>query len=802
MGDVRVALRTLSREKGFALAVVVTLGLSMGLSTGFFGVVNTLLLRPLPGVAADGLVNLYAASDGAIEGFSGFSHPAWRDLRERTRTLSALEAFVGRGFAVSDSDRPEIVGGQLVSGGFFQLLGTRPARGRLLTLADDARGAPPVAVVSHALWLRRFAGRDDVIGSTLRLSGQPVPIVGVAEAGFNGHFVGFPMDVFVPLAAAPLLARDVDLEGSLGEDLELVGRLRPGVARAAATEELDRIGREVERERVPRRRGRGIELRAYTGLDADLRLGVLGFAALLLVVAALVVAVACANVAGLVLARGATRARELAVRASLGATRLALLRPLLAETLLLFAAGGLAGAALSGPSARALEAFLPDFPIPLRLDASPDWRVWLFAFATTLLAGLAFGVAPAASAARLDLVRALRQGGRAIAPGRQRARRVFVAAQVAVSLVLLAGASLFLNELRRARAFDPGFRVEDVAVVTADLRLRHPERASDLAFFEDWLARVRSRPDVEAASLARHLPLGLAPATARVAVDGLRSPDSGGFRAQYNVVSPGYFETLGIPLVAGRDFEARDAAPAEPVALVSRATAARLYPDGQALGRALRHEGRALRVVGVVGDVVADRRSGRGGLSFYVPLAQQPAPRVSLVLRPRAGATPSAVRREAIALEPDAPVLGASSLAEHARAALFPQRLAATVTSAFGLFGLLLASVGLHGIVAFFAVQRRSELAVRAALGARASDLRRLVLREGVRPVATGAAAGLVASVAFARLAQRLVPGMGGLDAAPIAAAALLLLAVALLAADRPARLAAARSPVDVLRGD
>jgi predicted permease len=802
MGDLRIAVRTLAREQGFSLAVVATLGLAMGLSTGFFGVVNTLLLRPLPGVAASGLVNLYATRDGAIEGLSGFSYPAWRELEARTRTLSALEAFAGRGFAVADSERPEIVGGQLVSGGFFELLGTRAARGRLLALADDTRGAAPVAVISHALWLRRFGGRDDAIGSTLRLSGHSVPIVGVAEAGFRGHFVGFPMDVFVPLAAAPVLARDLDLDGPRGEDLELVGRLRPGVPRAAAAGELDRIRRDVEWKLAPDRRGRGIELRGYTGLDADLRLGVLGFAALLLVVAALVLLVACANVAGLVLARGATRSRELAVRASLGATRLALVRPLLSETLLLFAAGGLAGAAICGPSAGVLEAFLPEFPIPLRLDASPDWRVWLFAFATTLLAGLVFGVAPAASAARLDLVHALKQGGRAIAPGRQRGRSTFVAAQVAVSLVLLAGASLFLNELRRARAFDPGFRVHDVAVVTADLRLRHPERSSDLAFFEDWLARVRSRPAVEAASLARHLPLGLAQATSRVTVDGREPPDSGGFRAHLSVVAPGYFETLGIPVLAGRDFDARDAAQAEPVAVVSRATAVRLFPDGQALGHTLRHEGRSLRVVGVAGDVVADRRSGRDAPHFYVPLSQQPAARVSLVLRPRAGVAPSALRREAIALEPDAPVLGAGSLAEHARAALFPQRLAATVTSAFGLFGLLLASVGLHGIVAFFAVQRRGELALRAALGAGASDLRRLVMREGLRPVVAGAATGLVASVAFARLAQQLVPGMGELDAAPIAAAALLLLGVALLAADRPARRAAARSPVEGLRGE
>jgi putative ABC transport system permease protein len=799
--DLRVAVRTLARAPGFALAVVVTLAMATGVSTGFFGVVNALLLRPLPGVDAHGLVSLHVTRDGKLEGFSGFSHPAYRELRQRARTLAALEAFAGRGFALQEGSGSALVGGQLVSGGFFALLGTHAARGRLLGPDDDSPGAPAVAVISHALW-RRLGASDALVGSTLRLGGHPVTVVGVAELGFRGHFLGFPMDVFAPLAAAPVLARDLDLESRAAEDLELIGRLRPGLAHKAAADELGGIARELAHELPAEWRGRGVELQPFTGLDADLRRPVLGFVAVLLVVGALVLLVACVNVAGLVLARGAERCRELAVRAALGATPRALLRPLIHETLLLFAAGGAAGVALAWPAARALHAFIPQFPIPIQLDASPDWRVGLFAFAATLVAGMLFGLAPAASAARVDLVSVLGRGGRALARGSQAGRRAFVAAQVALSLVLLVAAFLFLRVLQHERALDPGFRIERAGFVTVDLRLLDRERSSDAAFFEAWLARVRSSQGVEAASVARFLPLGLAPATTRVNVNGLIAPAAEGFPSGFNVVSPGYFETLGIPLLAGRDFEKSDGPAAEPVAVISRATAARLFPARDPVGRALKHEGRSLRVVGVVGDIVTDRHAARGGLFLYVPWAQRPAPSASLVLRARGALPLEQARREARALEPDAPLVASGSLAQHAGGALFPQRLAAAVTLAFGLFGLLLASVGLYGIVAFFAVERRRELAVRAALGARSADLWRLVVLSGLRPVAAGIGLGLCGSVAFVIVARRLISGLGSFDALPFAAGSLLLALVATVAADLPARRAASRSTSEGLRAE
>jgi putative ABC transport system permease protein len=802
MDDLRLAFRTLSRQPRFAAAVVSTLALAIGVTTGFFGVANALLLRPLPGVDDRGLVNLHVTEDGAPQGFSGFSLPTLSDLRARSRSLDALEAFVGRAFGLGDERKTSVVSGQLVTGGFFRLLGTRAYRGRLLAEKDDAPGAERVAVISHALWRERFASREDMVGSAVRVGGHHFTVVGIAEPGFRGHFVGFPIDVFVALQRAPDVAREIALESRADRSLEVVGRLHAGVEPAVAEAELRGLSAELARAHPDSQRGLGIEVRPYTGIDADLRGPVVGFVGVLAAASALALLVACINVAGLLLVRGAARRRELAVRAALGAPRAGLVRPLLAETLVLFLLGGALGAVLSKPAAGALQAFLPELPIPLHIDASPDWRVALFAAAATLAAALAFGLAPALAASRVDVVEVLKQGGRGLVPSRQRARRVFVAAQVALSLVLLVGTGLFLRELQRSRTIDPGFRRADVGQVRVNLRLVDRTPAEARAFFAAWLERVHGLPGVEACSLATTLPLGFARATTRLLVDGLEPPGPSGFPAGFDVVAPGYFETLGIPLAAGRDFEPRDGEGNERVVIVSRATASRLFPGVEATGRQIRREGKLLRVVGVVGDVAVDRTGARDGLFVYLPLAQSEVGSVSLVVRSRGRLPLDAARREAFALEPDLPVLSAESLLQYTAAARFPQRLAAAVSAAFGFFGLLLASVGLYGLVAFFAAERRHELAIRSALGAPGAELRRLVVLEGLRPVAAGIALGLAGAVAFGRLAAGFIPQVGAFDPPAFAAGALLLALVAAVAADLPARRARVTSPAEILRSE
>ena len=564
MNELRRALRTLLRQPTFTLAVTLTLGLAMGVATGFFGVINAILLRPLPGVHGAGLLNLYVTVDGELAGFSGFSLPTLRDFRNEARSLSRIEGFVGRAFALGDETATDVVGGQLVTGGFFELLGTRAHRGRLVGREDDVPGALPVAVVTHALWQGRFGGRSDLLGRTVRVNGQPITVVGIAEPGFRGHFVGFPNDVFLPLGAAPLVATDLRLEDRADESLELLARLAPGADRRRAEEELSAFAATLAHEFPATHRGRSVAVRPHTGLDADLRGSVVGFTGVLGVVGVLVLLVACVNVGGLVLARGATRERDLAVRAALGASGAELVRPLLSETLVLFAVGGVLGAALASPSAAALHAFLPKFAVPLHLDVRPDLRVGLFAAAATFVVGVTFGLLPAVTASRVDVMELLKRGGRHAAAVSQKARRAFVSAQVALCLVLLVGAGLFLRELQAARRLDPGFRIHDVGFVRVDASLLDRSPAASRALFETWLARMRARPDVTAASLARTVPLGFGQSTTHLLVDGLVPPVPEGFRAGWNAVAPGYFETLGIPLLSGRDFAVADSGDAEP----------------------------------------------------------------------------------------------------------------------------------------------------------------------------------------------------------------------------------------------
>lgn len=814
MRELSLAIRTLLRQPTFTLTVVSTLGLALGVATGFFGVISALLLRPLPGVDGSGLVSLHVDREGEDDPFSGFSRPTFRDLQERSRSLGGIEAFVGRGFALEEtSDRDTgsdvgtganaMVAGQLVSGGFFDLLGTRPRLGRLIGRGDDARGAEPVVVITYSLWQTRFGGQASALGRTVRVNGRPFTLVGIGEEGFRGHFVGFPLDVYLPLSAADQVTADVALEDRGDRSLEIVGRLSPGVGIGAAQAELTGIARDLAREHADLLRGQGVEVRADTGLDADLRGPVLGFMAVLAVVGVLVLLVATVNVAGLVLARGLARGREMAVRAALGASRADLARPLLAETFVLFALGGALGAALMRPAAAVLHAFLPQSAIPLHVDVSLDWRVALFAGGATLVSGLLFGLGPAARAARVDVVEALKQGGRGLVGGPGTARRAFVAVQAALSLVLLFGSGLFLRELQRARAFDPGYRIADAGLVTVDVSLLGRSNASPRAFFESWLERVRERPGVTAAALVEQPPLGFGSSSTLVLVDGREPPTPDGFRAGWRAVGPGYFETLEIPILSGRDFDPADARGREPVAIVSRSTAKRLFPGSDALGLSLRRDGQAVRIVGVVEDVAADRSGRRDGLFVYLPFAQSAKARGSVVARASEGEPPLAqMRQSARELLPELPVLGATTLAQRASAALFPQRLAATVTGAGAGFGLLLASVGLYGLVSYFALKKRHELAVRAALGADRRHLRRLALRQGLVPVAIGLALGAVASLALGRVVAGFVPSVGPSDPLALAAAGLLLFAVSLVAADLPARRAAKASPMEALRSE
>jgi len=801
--DLRHAARSLLRSRALTATAVLTLGLALGANTALFSLVNAILLRPLPGIAdAERLVNVHrTAADGTT--LLGFSHPDYRDLSERGGRFAQLAAFNGRGASLGAGGAPEVVGTQLVSGNYFDVLGVRPLRGRLLNEADDrAPGASPAAVVSHSLWQRRLGADPDIVGRTIRLNGFPFTVVGVAPEGFQGHFVGFPFDVYVPLAMSAQAAPGEDLTARDAEWLELVGRLAPGVSRPQAQAGLAGIMAGLAREHPLTLRGVSVDVRRMTGIDDSLRGGVIAFLAVLQVVGLLVLLIACVNLAGLLLARAAGRARELAVRMALGAGQAALARQSMAETLGLFVLGGAVGVAVAFWTTDLLHAFQPAaFPMPLRFDLRLDVRVLAFAIAATVITGLSCGLVPALQAARADPLPALKDSRLAGTP-RLRLRSLLVAGQVALTTLLLVGAGLFLRTLQTARAIDPGFDPEGVHTARLDLTLRAGNELDARAFYDQLIGALAAEPGVRSASLASSLPLrNLAPPTAAIRADGPVSGSEPGLTAALNAVTPGYFETLRIPLVAGRAFFPADNPRGRPVAVVNEELARRLWPGRSPIGERLWQGAGQREVVGVARDVKVRSLVEDSQPQVYVPLAQSHQPRARLLVRGE-GDLAGAVRRQVAALAPDLPVMESMPLREAVAFALFPQRMAASIAGALGVLGLALAATGLYGVVAYSVSLRTREMGVRAALGARRSDLMALVLGRGLRLALAGVAAGAALAAVLTRAGRGLLHGVSPTDAPTFLAVALLMTAVAALASYLPARRAARVDPMTALRSE
>jgi predicted permease len=798
----RSALRTLLRSRALTVTAVLTLGLAVGANTALFSLVNAILLRPLPGVADPGrLVNVHrTAADGTT--FHSFSHPDYADLSERGGRFVRLAAFNGRGASLGTGGVPEVVGTQLVSGNYFDVLGVRPLLGRMLSEADDrVAGASPVAVVSHSLWQRRLGGDPSAIGRSIRLNGFPFTVVGVAPPGFQGHFVGFPFEVWVPLAMAAQAAPGEDLASREASWLELVGRLEPGVSRPQAQAGLAAIMSGLAREHSLALRGAGVDMRPMTGVDDSLRGGVVGFLAVLQTVAILVLLIACVNLAGLLMARAAARARELAVRMALGASRGTLMRQLTAETVGLFVLGGLAGVAVAFWTVDLLHAFQPAFPVPLRFDLRLDARVLAFAAAATILAGAVCGLVPALQSTREDILPALKDARVAGGP-RLRLRRLLVAGQVALTTLLLVGAGLFLRTLQSARTVDPGFDPDGVHSARLDLTLLAGTEASGRAFYDQLLARLAAEPGVRSASLAASLPLrSLAPPTAAVRADGPMSASAPGLTVAFNAVSPGFFDTLRIPLRAGRTFRPTDTPDKSPVVVVNEALAARLWPDRPPIGARLWVDAVPREVVGVVRGTKVRSLTEEPPLQAYVPLAQSYQPRArALVLGE--GDLAAALRRDVAALAPDLPVMEPAPLREAISFALFPQRMAASIAGALGVLGLVLAATGLYGVVAYSVSLRTREMGVRVALGARRGDVMALVVGGGLRLTLAGVAGGAALAAVLTRALRGLLAGVSPTDAPTFLSVALLMAAVAALASYLPARRAARVDPMTALRSE
>jgi len=800
--DLRYAVRMLARSPVTTAVAVLVLALGLGPNTALFTLINAFLLRSAPGIQEPGrLVSPRQTRDGSQV---GISYPAYLHYRDHSQVLSGLAAYRRADLHLGYGDEPLRLTGALVSANYFDVLGVRPARGRFFRAEENQTpGANPVAVLSHGLWEQRFGSNPQVLGQTVRLNGRPFTVVGVTAKGFRGTEVEAFCELWVPLAMYNQAIPGVlaSLKGWSFNWLDVVGRLRPAARLEQARTELRLLARQLELARPKEHQRVKLELKAAYEFGVDMYVAMLmaAFGALLLV--------ACANVANLLLARAAARRQEIAVRLALGASRGRIVRQLLTESLLLCLLGAAAGLLLSLWTAPLLLHIVAPGGSPLAAELAPDVRVLGFTLLLSFLSTLLCGLAPALGITKPALAPALKESASVPATGRSRLRSLLVICQVSLSVVLLSGAGLLLKTVRNFYSFRPGFETRSILLVEVQPGLQRYDRAGLRLFYRQLLERAGTLPGVVSAGLATNVLAG-GFFLVRVAVEG-REPAPGApwMRFGYNVVAPAYFRTMGVPFLRGRDFDYRDDAQARPVIILNEALARRLWGREDPVGQRLRIRGETTtrEVVGVVRDVHHPALWQSPPANLYYPLFQSyPWDRSAVTLHLRTTASPAllaaAVRREVRALDNTLPVFGVRRFTQLLEESLWAPRLFNAVLGAAGVLALLLAAVGLYGVVAYGVERRTREIGVRVALGAGSGDVLRLVVSQGLWLALAGVAAGLVMALAATRVLASLLYGVGANDPATLGAVCLVLVGAALLASYIPARRAMRVDPVVALR--
>jgi putative ABC transport system permease protein len=810
--DLRQAARLLVKHPGFTAVAVMSLALGIGANTAIFSLVNALLLRPMSVPRPQEIVSVFT-SDFSGPAYGASSYPDYLDFR-RVDALSGLAAWAPTPVALAQGGASQRMFAEAVTANYFDMLGVRPVLGRGFVPEEDS-GPHAVVVIAHGVWQRVFGGDPGVIGRSVTLNGTPFQIVGVAPPDYVGAMRGLAMDLWIPLSMQEVARTGRSGLTSRGNrGIMLIGRLRPGADIRSAQARFDALAGELKRA-FPQnwtdvqQRGRRITVVSEAGgrVFPEFRGPVLGFMALLMTVVGLVLLIACANLANLLLARASARRREIGIRLALGAGRWALIRQLLAESVLLSLLGGAAGAVGAAWTADVLSTFRPPLPVPVVLDLALDLRVLAFALAVSIATGVLFGLAPALAATRTDVVSALKDDGAATGTGPQRSRlrNALVVGQVSVALLLLVASGLFVRSLRNAHAIDPGFEAGGLAMASVDLVLGGYKEDAGRAFYVRALEETRALPGVVAATFVKDAPLGLGGSRRGVSIEGYTPRPNEDMEVALTSVGPGFFATMRIALRRGRTFTERDAA-GRPLVAVVNETFVRQYWNGQeAIGRRLRlrgPQGPPAEVVGVVRDGKY-RTLGEDPRPFvYLPLLQDYDGEATLIARTDGSpATVAAqLQRRLVEIDPRVPVFDVKTMDEHLRFTLLPARLAASVLGLFGTVALLLAGLGLYGVMSYLVSQRRREVGIRIALGARPADVVRLVVGQGMRLTILGVAGGIVAALVLTRLVAGLLYGISPTDPWTFASVTAVLGAVALPACLLPARRAAAVDPIVALR--
>jgi predicted permease len=825
--DLRYALRLLTRNLLFSLTAALSLAIGIGANTTIFTIANALLFGRPAGVAAPERV-IEIGGTGTLNrggrggGFGQVSYPNYLDIRDRVTTLEGVYAYqpVAQPMSLGAASGAEPMTGGFVSSNYFALLGVRAAIGRVFDAGDsDQPGRSAIAVLSHRFWTRRFHADPAIVGRPIAINGEPFTVIGVAPEGFHGTSI-LLTDVWLPIGMGPaaLLAQREAMWPLVG------GRLKPGVSIAQAAAEVDAIGRALEREYPVENRGRGLRLVAATPIPGNI-LPVTGFLTLLMGIVSLVLVIACANVAGVLLARATARRREIAVRLAMGAGRWRLVRQLLTETAVLFAVGGIGGLLLARAMTTLLVSLLPALPLPVDISLPLDRHVVAFTALLSFLAAVLSGLVPALHASRSDVVAALKDESQGPSD-RLRLRHAFVVGQVAISLLLVVSAALFVRALRKGGSIEVGFDSHGVELAALDLGLAGYSGATAKAFTADLIERVRQLPGVESAAIASTGdPVGDGRRRALLTVPGSTAADGrASVDADWNAVDSGYFATLRIPLLAGRDFTAADRGDVPLVAILGEAAASRFFPGrshaqilgasivlqpGQAIvlrGRINRQRNDPewrLLVVGIARDIKYFGPRNDGATRFvYVPLQQQPfGTRLTIVARSVGGRRIAGdIRALVTSMDPNLPIVTSQTLDDRTALGVMPQRVAASVSGALGTVGLLLAAMGIYGVTAYGVTQRTREIGIRVALGASRGDVVWMVLRHGAALASLGTAIGLVLAAASGRLLASFLLGAAAIDALAFSGAALLFVIVGVAACVAPARRATRIDPIEALR--
>src|SRR6478736_264941 len=811
--DLRQSARLLLRSPLFTVTSVLSLALGIGAASTIFSLTDALLLAPTAGVVAPSrVIDIGRANNGS--GFDNMSHPMAEYLREHSKTTAIASVdFAGRPLSLTVGATSERVIGSLVSGSYFDVLGTRPVVGRFFRADEDrVPGERPVVVLSHALWSRRFNSDPDILSRPLRLNNLDFTVVGVAEEGFQGSsMVG--TDLWVPMAMVQVV-RGLGNAKLLTEPRSVwhvaVGRLRDGVSITEARAELNTLAEAYKNEQPLANKRHTVAIAAMGRIPGPVRTPFLAFIGFLFVLTGALLAIACSNVAGMLLARAATRRREMATRLAVGAARSRLIAQLLTETVLLFAIAAVVSLPLTFWLVSMLEASLPALPVILVIHFGVNLRVMGFAFAIAFATALVFGLAPARHALGGDLAPMLHGANSTTGGKRMRLRNALVAAQVALSLMLVVTALLFLRSLDKAARVDPGFSTANIDIATVDVSLSGYREQLAVELSSRFLERVRAVPGVRSAAAARMIPLqGSGFGLGSLRAPGIEGPGRDGtFDAEWDIVSPDYFSTISMAIVDGRAFNDTDRAGAPFAAIINETLARQIWPGQSALGRTLvqdmgDNESRPLQIVGIARDAKYRYISSPNAPFIYVPLAQQPTSELELYVRHDPGREVAREIRAAVTeVEPTVPVLMLQSFDDAAAIGLLPQKLSAWIAGSVGTIGLFLAALGLYGLMAFLVTQRTREIAIRMAVGATTRQVRSMVLGQAARLGVVGACIGLLLAAGVGTLAKSLLVGVPPIDPVSFGTTALVLLLVLAVAAWMPATRAAATDPATALRAE